>query len=202
MTGEAQAGAAPPHRRHLKNYLLDKSYQLRYTAVIVLISAALTAGLGFLVVSKAQEATRTIEPGLALLDEDTAARVKADLRAGDRNILLAIVGFGVLFCLAMMGYGIVITHKVAGPLYKISTYFHGIRDGKLGKIYELRRGDQLHGFYEGFKEMHASLVQRTQADIQALEKAIAALEKIEGEGAKAALENLRTLKKQKEDFLS
>ena len=45
--GDKQAPAPVHYKRHLKNYLLDKSYQLRYTTVIVLISAALTAGLAF-----------------------------------------------------------------------------------------------------------------------------------------------------------
>ena len=203
MTSEAKATAAPPqHKRHLKNFLLDKSYQLRYTAVIVLISAALTTGLGFLVVSKAREATRTIEPGLALLDEETAGRVKEDLRASDRNIMLAIAGFGVVFCVAMMGYGIVITHKVAGPLFKLSTYLNHIRDGKIGKVYDLRKGDQLHAFFSVFKEMHTALVKRTQDEIAALDKAIASGEKASGDDAKACVEALRAIKKQKEESLS
>jgi hypothetical protein len=203
MTTEAKAVAAPPqHKRHLKNFLLDKSYQLRYTAVIVLISAALTTGLGFLVVSKAREATRTIEPGLALLDEETASRVKEDLRSSDRNIMLAIAGFGVVFCIAMMGYGIVITHKVAGPLFKLSIYLNHIRDGKLGKIYDLRKGDQLHAFFSVFKEMHTALVKRTQDEIAALDTAIQAGEKATGDDAKACLEALRVLKKHKEESLS
>ena len=202
MTSEAKAVAAPQHKRHLKNFLLDKSYQLRYTAVIVLISAALTLGLGFLVVSKAREATRTIEPGLALLDDETAARVKEDLRSSDRNIMLAIAGFGVVFCVAMMGYGIVITHKVAGPLFKLSTYLNHIRDGKLGKVYDLRKGDQLHAFFAVFKEMHTALVKRTQDEIAVLDTAIQAAEKATGDDAKACLEKLRTLKKHKEESLS
>jgi hypothetical protein len=202
MTSEAKAVAAPQHKRHLKNFLLDKSYQLRYTAVIVLISAALTTGLGFLVVSKAREATRTILPGLALLDEETAGRVKEDLRASDRNILLAIAGFGVVFCVAMMGYGIVITHKVAGPLFKLSTYLNHIRDGKLGKVYDLRKGDQLHSFFSVFKEMHTALVKRTQDEVAALDKVIQAAEKLPGEDSKSCVESLRALKKQKEDSLN
>jgi len=201
MTSEVKAAAAPQHKRHLKNYLLDKSYQLRYTAVIVLISAALTAGLGWLVVSKAREATRTIEPGLALLDDDTAARVKADLRSSDRNIMLAIAGFGVVFCVAMMGYGIVITHKVAGPLFKLSTYLNHIRDGKLDKVYNLRRGDQLHAFFSVFKEMHAALVKRTKDEIAALDTIIQAAEKVESEDLKSCIEDLRAMKKRKEESL-
>ncbi|HEY3359886.1 MAG TPA: hypothetical protein VGQ83_41935 [Polyangia bacterium] len=198
------AAAAPAHhKRHLKNYLLDKSYQLRYTTVIVLISAALTTGLGFLVVSKAREATRTIKPGLALLDDETAARVAGDLDASDRTILLAIAGFGVIFCVAMMGYGIVITHKVAGPLFKLTLYLNKIRDGHLGQVYDLRKGDQLHAFFDVFKGMHEALRQRTQEEVELLDRAIAGLETGPGgDQFKLNLEELRTLKKTKEASLT
>jgi hypothetical protein len=205
--GEKPAAAAPTqhnHKRHLKNYLLDKSYQLRYTTVIVLISAALTTGLGFLVVSKAREATRTIKPGLALLDDETAARVSKDLDSSDRTILLAIAGFGVIFCVAMMGYGIVITHKVAGPLYKVSLYLNKMRDGRLGQVYELRKGDQLHAFFGIFKATHEALRQRTEEEVAALDRAIAGLEKA-GPGSdqfKLHLEELRGLKQRKQDSLT
>jgi hypothetical protein len=201
MTTEAKAVPTPAHRRQLKNYLLDKSYQLRYTTVIVLISAALTTGLGFLVVSKAREATRTIKPGLALLDDDTATRVAKDLDASDRTILLAIAGFGVIFCVAMMGYGIVITHKVAGPLFKLSSYLNKIRDGHIGQIYELRKGDQLHAFFNVFKGMHEALRQRTKDEVVLLDRAITGLD-AGGEEGKRQLDELRTLKKQKEDSLN
>jgi hypothetical protein len=204
MTAEAKAVAAPQHKRQLKNYLLDKSYQLRYTTVIVLISAALTTGLGFLVVSKAREATRTIKPGLMLLDEETAARVSKDLDGSDRTILLAIVGFGVIFCVAMMGYGIVITHKVAGPLFKLSNYLNRIRDGHLGQVYELRKGDQLHAFFAVFKGMHEALRQRTEEEVKLLERTIAGLEQSGGSGDafKLNLEELRALKAKKQDSLN
>ena len=202
MTSEAKAAAAPPqHKRHLKNFLLDKSYQLRYTAVIVLISAALTTGLGFLVVSKAQEASRVVETQMKGEDPVIAKPVVEQMRRNDRTIVLAIVGFGVVFCVAMMGYGIVITHKVAGPLFKLSIYLNHIRDGKIGKVYDLRKGDQLHAFFSVFKEMHTALVKRTQDEVAALDKAIASGEKASGDDAKACVEALRAIKKQKEESL-
>jgi methyl-accepting chemotaxis protein len=204
MTTEAKAGPVPSHKRQLRHLLLDKSYQLRYTTVIVLISAALTTGLGILVVSTAREATRTIKPGLALLDDEMAARVAKDLDQSDRSILLAIAGFGVIFCFAMAAYGIVITHKVAGPLYKLSVYLNHIRDGKLGHIYDLRRGDQLHTFYNVFKQMHEALRKRTQQEIEVLDAAIAGIEKA-GTGSdevRRRLDELRALKQAKEESLN
>ena len=51
---------AQGYKRSLRNYLLNSSYQLRFTAVIVVISAILTGGLGYLVMHNAHEASRVV----------------------------------------------------------------------------------------------------------------------------------------------
>ena len=72
-------------------------------------------------------------------------------------------------------YGIVLTHKVAGPLFKITNHLDKIRDGKLGVVYNLRKGDQLVDFFEHFKGAHDALRHRTEEDIALLDKAIGAV---------------------------
>ena len=190
-------------KRQLRNYLLDR-IQIRYTAVIVLISACLTGGLGYLVISKAREATQTASVTVMGSVDDAVQRdqILAQFHATDRMLLIAMVGFGVVLCLILAIYGIVITHKVAGPIYKISTYFTSIRDGRLGPVYNLRKGDQLQEFFEGFKSMHESLRQRAQEDVELLGRAVAVLERSGAQGELAgALEALKTLKRKKEESL-
>jgi hypothetical protein len=197
----ASAGASFTGKRHLRNFLLDRM-QLRYTAIIVLISVALTAGLGYVVMSKAHEATKTVEVQVKTSDLDEAAQkdIIDSFYARDRLLLLSIIGFGTLLSLILAGYGIVITHKVAGPLYKISTYYAKMRDGHLGPVYNLRKGDQLQEHFEQFRTMHEALRKRTQEEVESLAKLIAGLE---ASGAKGEhLEALRLLKKKKEDSLS
>ena len=63
-------------------------------------------------------------------------------------------------------YGIKMTHKVAGPLFKVSLYLAKMRDGRFDKVYNLRKGDQLVDFYEHFKTAHAGVVQLEQDDIE------------------------------------
>ena len=53
--------------------------------------------------------------------------------------------------LGLAVYGIKMTHKVAGPLFKVSLYLAKMRDGRFDKVYNLRKGDQLVDFYEHFK---------------------------------------------------
>ena len=73
-------------------------------------------------------------------------------------------------------YGIKMTHKVAGPLFKVSLYFAKMRDGRFDKVYNLRKGDQLVDFYDHFKPAHAGVVQMEKDDIERIKAMIAAAE--------------------------
>jgi hypothetical protein len=208
---EAQAPSRPPQgggqftgKRQLRNFLLDRM-QVRYTAIIVLVSACLTAGLGYYVMRYAREASKTVEITVktSVDDPEMQKQVMDSLYARDRVLLVTIIGFGALLSIILAAYGIVITHKVAGPIYKIASYFDKVRDGRLGAVYNLRKGDQLQDFFEHFRAMHESLRQRTQEDIEALAAAIAALEASgAGAAAGAQLEALRALKRKKEESLA
>ncbi|HJZ83617.1 MAG TPA: hypothetical protein VKN99_00400 [Polyangia bacterium] len=204
QAGAGAGGSGFTGKRQLRNFLLDRM-QLRYTAVIVLVSALLTLGLGYWVVKKTHEASETVKVTLLEKADDPATleQIKSSFETGDRIILLALVAFGVVLCVTLTLYGIVITHKVAGPLYKISNYFASVRDGRLGPVYNLRRGDQLQEFFEHFKEMHGALRTRTQAEVAELAGIIAGLEAAHLSGeAQKQLDALKALKRKKEESLA
>jgi hypothetical protein len=177
MAEPAQAAAAPPrakHQRHLRNYLLNRGLQLRFTIVIVAISATLTAGLGWVVMSKAREASRVVEVRAMDPTDEVAQQLVAQFAHNDKVMLAVLIAFGLLLSLVLSAYGIVLTHKIAGPLYKVTLYLDKMRDGKLGQVYNLRKGDELVEFFEHFKAAHDAIRARTQQDIGLLEKAITA----------------------------
>jgi hypothetical protein len=88
-----------------------------------------------------------------------------DLEDGRRQILYVLIGTGVLLVVALAIYGIKTTHKVAGPLHKVTLYFGKMRDGRLDKVWPLRKGDQLVAFYDHFRSAHAGVVELEKADI-------------------------------------
>jgi uncharacterized metal-binding protein len=172
-----------PHRRHLRNYLIDKSLQLRYVIVVTVISAVIAGGLGFLLNRQETFASDTIiqsmnDPGmLELLGSEGVNQVKDSLRAQDRSQLSIMLVMGVGLMVVLSGYLVLMTHKVAGPLYKIGLYFDRMRDGKLPKVWPLRKGDQLVDFFEQFRTMDEALRERTEAEIAILERFVTEAEK-------------------------
>lgn len=317
---QSAAGGARGYKRSWKNLLINKRYQLRFTLFMVLLSAALMAGLGWWVMDVASEATEVKKdtmigddctpipalqpsasaagaPGAAApagddgADTDTATAVEPedgeagegagddaaddptdgeaaapaapgtvapadkadadrprrrsvtideptltitpmppelatkfvdavtahyecrlrqmgalqDQEEGRRQILYVLIASCVLLTLGLAVYGIKMTHKVAGPLYKISLYMGKMRDGRFDKVYNLRKGDQLVEFYEHFKAAHAGVVAMEQADIDRLRAFVSAADAagVAGKSPEldAALADARALLARKEKAL-
>jgi methyl-accepting chemotaxis protein len=225
-TTSATSAAVPPppaaspaadktiYKRHVRNFLINKDYQLKTTATMVVIALVLTTALGWLVNRQTQQASQALDEASANLTEgETIFKVQAETaeakqakglqlkpadsmaiqlyqqfekqdavkeqadqikKAQGRHILIILIVFGVVLTAVLSIIGIVLTHKVAGPLYKTTMYIDRIREGRLGHIYDLRKGDQLRDFFSHFKEMHAALRTSTQDDIDVLERAAGA----------------------------
>lgn len=122
------------------------------------------------------------------------------LEQGRLRILWVLIGTGLLLMLGLALYGIKMTHRVAGPLFKVSLYFAKMRDGRLDKVYNLRKGDQLVDFYDHFKHAHAGVVRMEKDDIERIKATIAAAEAA-GIGDHASITELRTLLARKEKSL-
>ncbi len=193
------------YKRRWRNFLLDRRYQLKYTLVMVVIAGVLTAGLGAgilrqtarveqasaEVAAKAQEASRIVnvqalgdpdDPSVkemkkAFDAQDAELQRSADLmKRQGKFVPYALGAFFLLLTLFLGAYGIVMTHRVAGPLFKISNYLKRITDGRLGVVYDLRKGDELVDFFAVFKQMHGALKGRLEHDVEMLHKAIESLE--------------------------
>jgi hypothetical protein len=212
MTAPTDAAPSPapragaPHKRQLKNYLINKRYQLQYTLVMVVVSAIIMSVLGYLVYRKQKTATENLITFAKSTFDDPAVleQITGDLKSEDTGTLYTLVGAGAGLAVFLTVFGIVMTHKVAGPLYKITNYFHKMKDGDFSKVYNLRKGDQLVEFYGEFKDMHDALRARQAAEAERLGQLLSALEKA-GLSSQAdvadAYAQLKQLKEQKEKSL-
>jgi methyl-accepting chemotaxis protein len=158
----------------VKNYLLDVGLQLRYTATIVVIAIVLTAILGHRIYRATQDTSKVIL-WTGLVDPSTAQELQSQFAQSDRTVLFGIIGFGIILVLSISGVGILLTHKVAGPLYKTGFYFDRMAEGRLGNVTALRQGDMLQDFFGNFREMHETVRTRLQTDLLTMEAAAAAL---------------------------
>jgi hypothetical protein len=119
------------------------------------------------------------------------------LERGRLRILWAMIATGVMLLLGLAIYGIKMTHRVAGPLFKVSLYLSKMRAGRFDKVYNLRKGDQLVDFYDHFKHAHGGIVQMQRDDIARVAAVVSAAEAA-GAGQDPAVVELRELLERKE----
>jgi hypothetical protein len=122
------------------------------------------------------------------------------LERGRKLIWWVLVATGIVLSLGLAVYGIKMTHRVAGPMFKVSLYFAKMRDGRLDKVYSLRKGDELVEFYEHFKAAHAGVVNLEREDIERIRELVAAAETA-GVGDHEAVAELRKALGRKEKSL-
>lgn len=170
--GQRSSAISRPYRRRLSNYLLNKRLQLRYVGFVTILSAVLSGTLGYLIWQQENQASSQILASVDTMCESGDAEACADFRHDldeslsryDNSLVLIMGGVGLGLGVVLFFFMVVMTHKIAGPLYKVSTYFRRMSRGQLGPVYPLRKGDMLMEFYDKFQGMHEAVRAQFQRD--------------------------------------
>jgi nitrogen fixation/metabolism regulation signal transduction histidine kinase len=249
MTTSIPAGRG---QRRLRNYLLDRHFQLKYSGYLVGIALLLSVCLGLVlwrtsqaviaqsrhavaqgeqvvarsreVVDESRKVSLVVQMNIvrdpvysdnpALLeafkadserqDQRIVAQQKSlenqaeDLKRQSANIerqqrtMLITLCAALAMLVVLIGFaGIVVTHKVAGPIHKMRRQIREVGEGNLRPPTPLRKGDELVSFFEAFEKMVQNLRARQQGEIEKLDAVLASLEaRLPG----AELDDLRRLR--------
>lgn len=170
-----------------KNYLIKKKFQLKYTALIVgmMLVVMVASGVGLYLgmwgsiienfskfkVSQNLETVRRItdyeearyQKGdyrlerifreAELLSERERAAIKDALHSVNRSLLPKVI---ILFVIIFIA-GIFISHKVAGPMYRIEQSAAAVRNGNLNVSFRIRKSDEMKDTASALEQMVDSL---------------------------------------------
>jgi hypothetical protein len=114
----------------------------------------------------------------------------ADLAARQTAMLWTLCGALSLLVMLIGVAGIIVTHRVAGPIFKMRSNLRAVAEGHLRVPTPLRKGDELVDFFETYRTMVISLRERQEGEIQKLVTAIKLLEPKAEAGELAALHSL------------
>ncbi|MBW2735264.1 MAG: hypothetical protein JRH20_23010 [Deltaproteobacteria bacterium] len=191
---------AGKYHRRWRNYLVDPKVQLKFALIMVVITTVLTAGLGFFWYAEVRTTSNMLRVNaLSSLGPEVADKIEQEVGGYDHKRLAVLVGFGLLLALLSAGYGIFITHKVAGPIFKMTRHMKDIEANRIYPLWGLRKGDQLQEFFAAFQDMHASLRERTEKDMILLNQVIAAIDR--GDGLEEMMPRIRERVVEKGDSL-
>lgn len=134
------------------------------------------------------------------LEEQSAALKQQSQRLEEQSTTIAWVLSVVLALLVIfIGIaGIIVTHRVAGPIFKMKRHINDVTAGNLSVPSALRKGDELVHFFEAFSDMVKQLRSRQEAEIALLDDAI---EKLEAKAEESDLAPLRALRAEMADAL-
>ena len=166
-------------QRKLRNYLLDRRFQLKYTSMVVLVTVTVASGLGYVAYGFSRGQTEALTAQIAAqpdLDAETAEDLERLARQEDRKVRNAIVIGVLLLTLALGVMGILVTHRVVGPAYRMRRLFEKIGEGKLEITTGIRKGDELQELFRSFADMVESLRDQRSEEIAQLEDTLAKME--------------------------
>src|SRR5512138_1589941 len=148
------------HRRH---YLLDRGFQLKYAVLMACAGLGVAIVFGLWLHQAHAQATALLAP-----DAETRALVERS----DRLLLAAFGAIAVLLAAALALLGVVITHRVAGPVFVMGHYLEVLAQGRFPRMRTLRRSDELKGFFRTFIDAVDQMKVREAKHAAALEEAV------------------------------
>jgi len=181
--------AAPKRVRRRIFKLIDPKFQMKYTLIIVAVGVVVSAVLGYFIYYLTAE-----NRDLLGIDAELMPHVEQQ----DSHYMLMLIGFVVVMALFLFLWGILITHRVAGPIFIISRYLRELGEGRPPQTRPLRRGDELKEFFDTFSATVAAVRQANLEEAQLIEQTAASIREKGGESladTAKALDDLASRKK-------
>src|SRR5216683_1165067 len=177
-----QTGSTVPDRR--RSRIIDRAFQFKYTMMVVAFTVVVSLTYMTMVYLQHFEIEREIGTycsatvGAELLQRSTS--ILGYVFVGTLQRSTSILGYvfvgTLLISLLLTALGVVVTHRIAGPIFVMNRYLGVLASGRIPTMRPLRKNDELKTLYSSLKGFVDLLAQR---------------EKNEAEGLKHALDTLR-----------
>jgi hypothetical protein len=191
-----------PRQRRLRNYLLDAPLQLRFTSVL-LLGTLLGAGLLGVFLARAlnrlaDQAERAVSKTLLerfgdpqftaqmerqsraidaayVAEQAQVAEQRLEVQREQRRIgWLVLLSVG-LFSLGVLALGIVLTHRIAGPVFRVRRLLADLKEGRREvPSHGLRDGDELRELFEAASTLVRTLRAEDEATLATVSEVLRA----------------------------
>jgi hypothetical protein len=159
----AEAPIEPSPTAPRRRFLVDRGFQVKY-ALFMAGAGLLVAAIFGLWLHQAHA------QAIALLRPDDKTRVL--IEQSDRLLMAAFAGIAVLLAAALGLLGVVITHRVAGPVFVMGHYLTVLSQGRFPRMRTLRRSDELKGFFRVFIDAVDAMKRREARHVAVLEETL------------------------------
>ena len=143
------------NQRKLKNLLINPKFQLRYvvfTTMWGLILVLINAFIFYHFISENYEVFIELN--------DITDEAKKVLYQELYQIIYILISSSIIFLIIIGLFGIVLSHRIAGPMYKFRKTFKEIKEGNTNLRIHLRPNDSFKEVASEFNTMMDSLVKK------------------------------------------
>ncbi len=144
-----------------KQYLIDRRFQLLWMGKIFLLMAAVSIIVGWTIYYAVWDATTTQLKGLvaqAVLSQSQVVPISSTIKSA---IALGLVTRGLILLFILAVLSIFLTHRIAGPIYKIRKTIRLISDGQSSERVVLRDHDEFQVLAEELNQLIDRLQQKS-----------------------------------------
>lgn len=159
-------------KRRLRNLVVNRSIQMPFVSTVVLTTLSICAGFGYLIWRQSRTAQEILLRDAEELGPEFVAQISTD----NWHIWVVAVVAAIGISIIIGGYLIIMTHRVAGPLYKMTRYFDQMAYGRFPRPTALRRRDMLRGFYAEFQTKYQQSYERISEKLESLEELVEQLD--------------------------
>jgi hypothetical protein len=160
---DADAPIEPSSPSPRRRFLVDRGFQLKYALFMAGAGLVVAAVFGLWLHQAHAQA-------ISLLHPDD--RTRALIAQSDRLLMAAFAGIALLLAAALGLLGVVITHRVAGPVFVMGHYLTVLSQGRFPRMRTLRRSDELKGFFRVFIEAVEAMKKREARHVAVLEETL------------------------------
>lgn len=149
--------------------IVDRAFQFKYTGIILLVAAVTSTVLGFFLLKAYREMNEVIQ--LAGMAPEIGEKLDAD----DTRSVFTITTLCLVAEVIVLGImGLLITHRVCGPIFVITRHLTTMGEGKHPFLRPLRQGDEFAPMFIAFQKVVDANKARDQQEIEKLKTIVAA----------------------------
>lgn len=149
--------------------IVDQAFQFKYTGIILLVAAVTSTVLGFFLLKAYREMNEVIQ--LAGMAPEIGEKLDADDTKRVFTITVACL-IGEVVLLGVLG--LLITHRVAGPIFVITRHFNTMIEGRHPFLRPLRQGDEFAPMFVAFQKLVDGNKAKDAAEVEKLKPIVAA----------------------------
>lgn len=176
---ERKKGDAVQSKRQIRNFLIDRKFQLAWVFRVAISVSVIVSVMGYYLYGTLVESIELTNAQVLSTASMTEQAQRAIVEKGAKDkfytgVVLAGSLAGLVLLLSLLT--IVVTHKVAGPAYKMKRLFANVDNDHLQLFEQLRRGDELHDVFKEFSDMLRRLRESRHLDVENMERILTELQ--------------------------